>query len=177
MVKRYYIQDYSEIFRGNTEIKTIASDFIRPSIESSLTRRGKKTQHIKHVVRAGGFLQVVNLNKVRKQQCRYQKKYLEAFHIFPCYIYDDVFMLFLLLALSQVATHTTHTIAHINKQTKKLAQPLASQLQYIQATVGNRPRNSKKQKHRRHKRLSLAKYRLLNRLGNRRICPAKLKRD
>ena len=42
MVKRYYIQDYSENFRGNTETRTVASDFIRPSIESSLTRRGKK---------------------------------------------------------------------------------------------------------------------------------------
>ena len=65
MVKRYYIKDYLENFRGNTETRTIASDFIRPSIESSLTRREKIT-HIRHVVRAGGFLQVVNLNKVRK---------------------------------------------------------------------------------------------------------------
>ena len=68
MVKHYYIQDYPEKFRGNTEIRTIASDFIRLSVESSLTRREKKTKktHIRHVVRAGGFLQVVNLNKVRK---------------------------------------------------------------------------------------------------------------
>ena len=42
MVKRHYIQEYSENFRGNTETRTVASDFIRPSIESSLTRRGKK---------------------------------------------------------------------------------------------------------------------------------------
>ena len=68
MVKRYYIQDYPENFRGDTETRTTASDFIRPSIESSLTRREKKT-HIRHmvwVVKEGGFLQVVNLNKVRK---------------------------------------------------------------------------------------------------------------
>ena len=65
MVKRYYIQDYPENFRGNTETRTVASDFIRPSIESSLTRRGKNAQ-IRHMVRAGGFLQVVNLNRVRK---------------------------------------------------------------------------------------------------------------
>ena len=69
MVKRYYyIQDYSENFRGNTETRTIASDFIRPSIESSLTRREKKA-HIRDQifgVRAGGFLQVVKWNKVRK---------------------------------------------------------------------------------------------------------------
>ena len=42
MVKRYYIQDYPENFRGNTETKTIASDFIIASIERSLTRREKK---------------------------------------------------------------------------------------------------------------------------------------
>ena len=43
MVKRYYIQDYPENFRGDTETtRTTALDFIRPSIESSLTRREKK---------------------------------------------------------------------------------------------------------------------------------------
>ena len=65
MVKLYYIQDYPGKFRGNTETRTIASDFIRPSIESSLARREKK-MHIRHVVRAGGFLQVFRLNNVRK---------------------------------------------------------------------------------------------------------------
>ena len=50
MVKRHYIQDYSENFKGNTESRTVASDFIRPSIESSLTRRGKKRtdQTVRH---------------------------------------------------------------------------------------------------------------------------------
>ena len=66
MVKRYYIQDYPESFRGNTETRTIASDFIWASIKSSLTRREKK-KHVSMLMRAGGFLQVVNLNKVRKQ--------------------------------------------------------------------------------------------------------------
>ena len=42
MVKRYYIQDYLENFRGNTETRTVPSDFMRPSIESSLTRREQK---------------------------------------------------------------------------------------------------------------------------------------
>ena len=65
MVKLYYIQNYPDNFRGNTVTRTITSDFIWLSIESSLTRRGKKT-HIRHVVRAGGYLQVVNLNKVTK---------------------------------------------------------------------------------------------------------------
>ena len=57
MVKRYYIKDYPENFRGNTETRTVASDFIRPSMESSLTRRGKNRtdQTCGHVVRAGGF--------------------------------------------------------------------------------------------------------------------------
>ena len=57
MVKRHYIQDYSENFRGNTEIRTVASDFIRLSIESGLTRRGRKRtdQTCGHVVREGGF--------------------------------------------------------------------------------------------------------------------------
>ena len=57
MVKRHYIQDYSENFRGNTETRTVASDFIRPSIESSLTRQGKKRtdQAFGYVVRELGF--------------------------------------------------------------------------------------------------------------------------
>ena len=54
MVKRYYIQDYPENFRGNTETRTIASE------------NENKSQKTCAVVRAGGFLQVVNLNRVRK---------------------------------------------------------------------------------------------------------------
>ena len=42
MVKHYYIQEYPENFRGNTETRTTASDFIMPSIESTLTRREEK---------------------------------------------------------------------------------------------------------------------------------------
>ena len=46
MVKRYYIQDYPENFRGDTETtRSTASDFIRPSIESSQTRGEKKNAH------------------------------------------------------------------------------------------------------------------------------------
>ena len=36
MVKRYSIQDYPENSRGNTETRTTAWDFIRPSIEIKL---------------------------------------------------------------------------------------------------------------------------------------------
>ena len=66
MVKRYYIHYYPENFRGNTETRTIASDFMRPWIESGLTRREKTNARIRHVVRVGGFLQVVKLNRVKK---------------------------------------------------------------------------------------------------------------
>ena len=95
----YSGQDYPENFRGNTETRTIASDFIRPSIDSCLTRRENKPtkKHRRHVVSVGGFLQVVNLNKVKKQQCRYQKNYMEAFDIFPCYM-----MKFLCYSCSQL---------------------------------------------------------------------------
>ena len=48
MVKRYYIQDYPENFRGNTETRTVASDFIRPSIESSQPGEEKNAQ-IRHL--------------------------------------------------------------------------------------------------------------------------------
>ena len=101
MVKRYYIQDYPENCRGNTETRTIASDFISPSIESSLTRREKKT-HIRDQifgVTAGGFLQVVNWNKVRKSQCWHQTKLYGSFLYFSM-LYDEVFTLFLLPVLS-----------------------------------------------------------------------------
>ena len=78
MVKRYYIQDYPENIRGDTETtRSTASDFIRPSIESSITRRvvwvvregGTGVwwhRRVVWVVREGSILQVVNLNKVRK---------------------------------------------------------------------------------------------------------------
>ena len=36
MVKRYYFQDYPENFKGDTETRTTASDFIGPLFESSL---------------------------------------------------------------------------------------------------------------------------------------------
>ena len=73
MVKRCYIQNYPENFRGNTGTRTIASDFISPSIEAR-EKGGENAQirHLdmaggcKHVVRAGAFSQVVNLNRVRK---------------------------------------------------------------------------------------------------------------
>ena len=44
MVKRYYhIQDYPENSTGNTETRTIVSDFIRPPMKNSLTRQEKQS--------------------------------------------------------------------------------------------------------------------------------------
>ena len=111
------------------------------------------------MVREGGFLQVVNLNKVRKQLCRYQKNYMEVFGIFPCQLYDEVFILFLLPALSQVTSQTRYP--HQRTLTKR--GQLASQLTI--PAIGNQPTNSSKQQHRRHKKLYLAKYRILIRLA------------
>ena len=101
MVKRYYIQDYPENFRGNTEIRTIASDFIRPSIESSLTRRVKKTQ-IRHVVRAVGFLQLYKFLTWTglENSSIGTKKYIYGSFWYFSMLYVEVFMLFLLPALS-----------------------------------------------------------------------------
>ena len=54
MVKRYYIKDYSDNFRGNTETRTVASDFIRPSIESSLTSTAFTTVDRRNVLWGNG---------------------------------------------------------------------------------------------------------------------------
>ena len=133
MVKRYYIQDYPENFKDNTKTRTIASDFIRPPIESRLTRREKK-MHIKHVVRAGGFLQVVI--KVRKLQCHYQK--MEAFNICACYMIKFMcYSCFQLWArwLDTLRTpHNTHH--HSNKEVVSYTA--------IVSAIGKRPTNSKK---------------------------------
>ena len=83
---------------------------------------------------------------------------MEAFDIFPCQLYDEVFMLFFLPALSQVARHATHTTASSTKRSQ-----LARQLTI--PTIGNRPTSSSTQQHRRHNKLSLAKYRILIRLA------------
>ena len=70
MVKRYYIKDYPENVRGNTETRTVASNFIRPSIESSLTKREKNRtdQACVHVVRAGGFNEKQGEEKQKKEK-------------------------------------------------------------------------------------------------------------
>ena len=60
----------------------------------------------------------------------------------------------LLIALSQGSqTRCAHQHAHQQKEVSQLAK------------LGNRPTNSSKQQHRRHNKLSLAKYRILIRLA------------
>ena len=73
MVKRHYIQEYSENFRGNTETRTVALDFIRPSIESSLTRRGKKNAQISHVDTWWGQVALME-NRVKKNKKKEERK-------------------------------------------------------------------------------------------------------
>ena len=99
MVKRYYVQDYLENFRNNTEIATVASDFIRPSIESSLTRREKKTRkkHGRHGWGQVAFYKLLTWTGLENSSVGTKKNYMEAFDIFPCYM-----MKFLCYSCSQL---------------------------------------------------------------------------
>ena len=45
MVKHYYIQDYRENFRGNTDPRKVACGFIWPSMKSILNLRERKNAH------------------------------------------------------------------------------------------------------------------------------------
>ena len=72
MVKRHYIQDYSENFRGNTETRTVASDFIRPSIESSQPGEEKNAQ-IRHLDMWWGQVALME-NRVKKNRKKGRKK-------------------------------------------------------------------------------------------------------
>ena len=94
MVKRYYIQDCPGSFRGNTETRTITSDFIRPSIESSLTRREKKT-HIWWGQVA--FYKLLTGTRLENSSVCTKQNYMEVSDIFPCYM-----MKFLCYSCSQV---------------------------------------------------------------------------
>ena len=115
MVKHYYIQDYLENFRGNAETRTIVSDFMRPSIESSLTRQKKKNWKKPGQIRHK-LLQVVNLNRVPKWRFRFKKNYMEVFYIFHALWWSfDV----IVAPSSELGSYThlrTHTTAHINEE-------------------------------------------------------------
>ena len=83
MVKRYYIQDYPENVRGNTETRAIASDFIRPSTESSLTRWEKKNAH--PTCGEGRWLFTscyITWTRLENSDVGTKKNYMEAFDIF-----------------------------------------------------------------------------------------------
>ena len=88
MVKRYYIQDYPENFRGNTETRTIVSDFIRSSIKSSLTRREKKNAHqtCGEGTSQMAFYKLLIWTGLENGNVGTKKNYMEAFDIFPCYV-------------------------------------------------------------------------------------------
>ena len=102
MVKPFYIQDYPENFRYNTKTRTITSDFIRTSIESSLTRWEKKT-HIRQMWWVPGqlaFYKLLTWTRLENSNVGTKKNYMEAFNIFPCYMMKFLCLLFLLPALS-----------------------------------------------------------------------------
>ena len=101
MLKRYYIQDYSENFRGNTKTRTIASDFIRTSIESSLTRQEKKT-HNRQICGKGqiAFYKLLTWTRLENSNVGTKRNYVEDFDIFPCYMMKFFCFLFSLPALS-----------------------------------------------------------------------------
>ena len=86
MVKRYYIQDYPENFRGNTKRRTIASDFIRTSIESSLTRRDKKRTSDRRGEDQVAFYKLLTWTRLENSNVGTKKIYIEAFDIIPCYM-------------------------------------------------------------------------------------------
>ena len=87
MVKCYYIQDYPESFRGNIETRTIASDFIRPLIESSLTRREERTDRSDMLWGQVAFYKLLTWTELENSRVGTKKIiYMEAFDIFPCYM-------------------------------------------------------------------------------------------
>ena len=102
MVKTYYIQDYPENFRGNTVTRTIASDFIMRSIESSLSRREKKTRtkHRRHVLwwEQVAFYELLTWTGLESSSVGTKKKLYGSFWYFSM-LYDEVCMLLLLSAL------------------------------------------------------------------------------
>ena len=80
------IQDYPKNFRGNTKTRTIASDFIRPSIESSLTRREKKKRISDMWWEQETFNKLLTWTTLENSNVGTKKNYIEPFDIFPCYM-------------------------------------------------------------------------------------------
>ena len=171
MVKRYYIQHYPKYFRGNIARDRSNSLGFHQAVNQEQSNQTSEKTYRSDMWTCGEGRRLFTscqLEQSQKIAVSVPKRVIWKLLIFSM-LYDEVFMLFLLPALSQVATHTTHHNAH--QQTDKevslvfrFSSQLPSQLDIV-PTVGNRPRNSKKQHHRRHKNLSLAMYRLLNRIG------------
>ena len=105
MVKRYYIQDYPEYFRGNTKTRTIASDFIWSSVRSSLTRRESRIAHdegwwLTWSMRTEAFYKLLTRTRLENNfQCQYRKnEYRSLWNFSVLFVHDEAFMLFLLPA-------------------------------------------------------------------------------
>ena len=105
MIKRYYIQDYPEYFRGNTETRTIASDIICPSVKSNLTRRESRNAHgegrwLIWTIRTEAFYKFLTWTRLKNNfQCQYPKnEYRNLWKFSVLFVHDEVFMLFLLPA-------------------------------------------------------------------------------
>ena len=111
MVKHYYIQEYPENFRGNIETRTIASDFVMSSIESSLTRREEK-RTLDVWWGQVAFYKLLTWTGLENSSVATKKNYMEAFDIFPCYM-----MKFLCYSCCQPWARELHTLrtpsAHI----------------------------------------------------------------
>ena len=107
MVKRYYTQDYPEYLKGNTETRTIASDFIWPSVKSSLTtlKRESRNAHgegwwLTWTITTEAFHKLLKWTRLENNSnVNIQKINIEAFEIFLCCLcMINFFMLFLLPA-------------------------------------------------------------------------------
>ena len=96
MIKRYYILDYPENRQYRDKINSLG--FHQAVNQEQSNQAREKNVQIRHVVRAGGFLQVVNLNReLENSRVGTKKNYMEAFDIFPCYM-----MKFLCYSCSQL---------------------------------------------------------------------------
>ena len=143
----YYIQDYPEYFRGNTETKTIALDFIWPSVKSSLTRRESRNAHsegwwLTWTIRSEAFHKLLTWTRLENHfQCQYPKnEYRSLWSFSVLFVHDEFFMLFLFPAWALCCC-----LSYTAEWSSAVSIMVAS---------------SKKQQHRHHNKLTLAKYRI-----------------
>ena len=98
----YYIQDYPGYFRGDTETKTIASDFIWPLVKSSLTRQESRNAHseggwLTWTIRTEAFHKLLTWTRLENNfQCQNPKnEYSSLWSFSVLFVHDEFFMLFL----------------------------------------------------------------------------------